>query len=287
LKTNNINVRGLNIHVQEWGDAENPTLFMLHGWMDCGATYKYSAEYLKSKYHIVAPDLRGFGNSDHAPAYWFPDYFADLEIILNHYAPNRSVNLVGHSMGANIVVMYAGIHPQRVNRVLSLDSAGLAPSEPNEAPEKYRRWLREILSEEPSKIYPDKRMLMHSIYKGNPSLSTESIEELALMWGKPVNDDEHGAWMLKHDHKHRYTNPVRYQYEDTVEVWKQVTARVGLVMAGQSFMYERYESIDRISQVKELLSIADDDYFLIKDSGHMLHIEQPEATAECIAAFFA
>ena len=288
MKTNNLNVRGLNIHVQEWGDAKNkPTLFMLHGWMDCGATYKYSAQFLQEDYHIVAPDLRGFGHSDHASPYWFPDYFADLEVILNYYAPDRPVNLVGHSMGGNIVLTYAGINPQRVSRVLSLDSAGLPPSEPSEAPNKYRQWMREILSEEPSKIYPNKGMLMHSIYKGNPRLSTESIEDLALLWGKPVDGNENGAWMLKHDHKHRYTNPVRYQWDDSVAVWKEITARVGLVMAEQSGLYDRYQSIDRINQLKNILAIADNDDLLIKDSGHMLHIEQPEATANCIAKFFS
>ena len=80
---------------------------------------------------------------------------------------------------------------------------------------------------------------------------------------------------------------MRYQYQDTVEVWREITARVGLVMAEQSGLYQRYASIDRISEVRELLSITDDDYFLVKGSGHMLHIEQPEVTANCIAKFFA
>ena len=287
MKTNNIIVRGLNIHIQEWGDTSKPTLFLLHGWMDCGASFKFAAHYLEDKYHLVAPDLRGFGNSDHASPYWFPDYFADLEVILDHYAANQAVNIAGHSMGGNIAMMFAGINPSRVARVLSLDSAGMPPTEPSDAVKKYRQWIREILSEEPSKVYTNKNMLLHSIHKGNPSLPRESVEELALLWGKPVTDDENGAWMLKHDHKHRYVNPVRYQYQDTVEVWREITARVGLVMAEQSGLYQRYASIDRISEVRELLSITDDDYFLVKGSGHMLHIEQPEVTANCIAKFFA
>ena len=284
--TKRMDVRGLQYHVHQWGDSSNPALFMLHGWMDCGATYKFIAPKLVDKFHIVAPDLRGFGDTEHlANGYYFPEYFADLNVILDHYSPQTPVNLVGHSMGGQIALMYAGIQPQRVAKLLSLEAIGLPASEPSQAPHKYREWMTQILSDEPAKVYPHADSLKHSIYKGNPSLSVEMIEQLAILWGKPVGDD--GAVMLKHDHAHRYTNPVRYSYQDAVEVWKEITARVGLVMAKESWMYRQFGEMGRIDEAKQILKIAEHDYFVVEDSHHMLHLEQPEATAECVLRFFS
>ncbi len=285
MNSKQLNIRGLNYHIQEWGDSSNPLLVLLHGWMDCGATYKFVAEHLSNDYFLVAPDLRGFGQTDHAPGYWFPDYFADLEKILDHYSPHHPVNLVGHSMGGNIVLMYAGIHPQRVSKVLSLEALGMPPTEPSEAPEKYRRWMREITSEEPSKIYPNFDALCYSVHKGNPTLEPEVIIELAGLWGEPFGDQ--GAYRLKHDHAHRYANPVRYNFEDVVEIWKEITAKVGLVMATESTYYRRFANFGRIEEARSVLRIADKDYMEVAQCGHMLHIEQPKKTAESIASFFS
>ena len=286
MNTRELEIRGLNFHIQEWGDSSKPLLFLLHGWMDCGATYKFIAEHLQNDFYLVAPDLRGFGKTDHAKAgYWFPDYYADLEKLLDVYAPARSVNLVGHSMGGNIVLAYAGIQPQRVNKVMSLEALGMSPSEPSDTPDKYRRWMREILSDEPSKVYPNLDALHHSIYKGNPALSREMIEELAQLWGKKFDDN--GAYQLRHDHAHRYANPVRYNFDDMLELWKQVSAKVSLVMAAGSPIYQQLLKFGRLDLARDVLNIAEHDYHLIEDSAHMLHLEQPKQVAELILEFFS
>lgn len=285
MKKSTLMVRGLRTCIQEWGDPAKPTIVLLHGWMDCGASFDYMANYLGDEFHLVAPDLRGFGDTEHAPSYWFPDYFADLDVILDKYSPAQPCNLVGHSMGGNIVTMYAGIQPQRVDKVLILEALGMPPTEPNEAPGRYRRWLREIVTDEPSKVYPNVEVFKMSIRKGNPSLSEDVVDDLVQLWGKPHG--KNGAMQLKHDHKHRYANPVRYNFDDVLAVWEQVSARVGLVMAEQSWMYQRFSESGRIEQAKDVLNIVEQDYSLVRDSAHMLHIEQPEQTAKCVRQFFA
>lgn len=285
MKSSTLNVRGLEYHIQEWGDPSKPLIFLLHGWMDCGATFQFSAQHLENDYRLVAPDLRGFGNTEHANAYWFPDYLADLDVLLDHYSPNSPVNLAGHSMGGNISLLYAGVRPDRISKVLSLEGLGLRRTDSNETPEKYRSWMREALSGEPAKVYPNRTSLQYSVHKGNPSLSPEMVEMLADIWGKPVGDE--GAMMLKHDHAHRYTNPVRYNLDDTFACWKEVTARVGIVMADASTYYQRFAKEGRIDEAIQLLNVREQDNFIVEDSGHMLHIEQPEATAQCLRTFFS
>lgn len=286
FRSKKLNVRGLQYHIQEWGDASKPTLFLLHGWMDCGASFQFIAPSLVDHFHLVAPDWRGFGESEHAPGgYYFPDYFADLDLILEHFSPHAPVQLVGHSMGGQIALMYAGIRADRVSSLLSLEAIGLNETQSDQAPRKYRKWMAQILSNEPSRVYPDCDSLMRSIHAGNPALSTEMVEKLAEFWGKPIGDN--GAVMLKHDHKHRYANPVRYNFDDTVEVWKQITARVGLVMATDSYFYSQYTQTGRLGFARNLLSIKDADYFLIEQCNHMLHLEKPEQTAASIQTFFS
>ena len=185
MKTQKLNIRGLQIHVQEWGDVGKPKLVMLHGWMDCGASFQYMMPSIIDQYHVIAPDLRGFGESQHDPnGYWFPDYFADLDQLLAHFCPDDPVNIVGHSMGGNIALIYAGIRPERIKKVMSLEGIGLPPTSASDAVDKYRQWIRQVAAEEQNKIYPNINLLRHSIYKGNPSLPDHIIEDLSELWGE-------------------------------------------------------------------------------------------------------
>ena len=104
-----VTVRGVQLHVRRWGRPDAPTLFMLHGWMDVSASFQFVVDALAGDWQVIAPDARGFGLSDWPVArqggghYWFHEYLGDLDALVDHYAPAGEVNLVGHSMGANVV----------------------------------------------------------------------------------------------------------------------------------------------------------------------------------------
>ena len=72
-----LTIRGLRTHVRHWGRDGAPKLFMVHGWMDVGASFQFVDE-LAGDWHVIAPDWRGFGLSDYTQSdtYWFPDYLA-------------------------------------------------------------------------------------------------------------------------------------------------------------------------------------------------------------------
>ena len=99
--------------------------------------------------HAIAPDLRGFGRSEWQPqGYWFADYIADLEALIDVLAPGERVDLVGHSLGGNVVMLYAGVRPARVRRVVSLEGFGIPAEAPDRAPAKIAAWL-DALAEPP------------------------------------------------------------------------------------------------------------------------------------------
>ena len=77
-------LRGLDYHLTRWPGDEPAATFLLHGHGDCGATFQFMAEHMPARMTLVAPDWRGFGRTSWAPGgYWFPDYYADLDELLD------------------------------------------------------------------------------------------------------------------------------------------------------------------------------------------------------------
>ena len=112
-----VSVRGLRYHVLTWGSPElatpeRPPLVMLHGWMDVAASFQFVVDALAQDRYVIAPDWRGFGLTE-TPAtdsYWLPDYLGDLEALLDALLPGlQRIDLLGHSMGGNVAMLYAGI----------------------------------------------------------------------------------------------------------------------------------------------------------------------------------
>jgi pimeloyl-ACP methyl ester carboxylesterase len=109
--------------------------------MDSSATFQFVVDALKQSWHVIAPDWRGYGQSEWlAHPYWFPDYYADLHCILDHYT-NEPARLVGHSMGANIASTYAGLRPERVSQLVMMDFLGLAVPSDADASLQLGKWL--------------------------------------------------------------------------------------------------------------------------------------------------
>ena len=141
-RTERIDIRGLRYNVRHWGPENAPAVFFLHGWMDCSPTFQFVVDALEKDWHVIAPDWRGYGESEWLlQPYWFPDYYADLDRLLEHYSPGKPARLVGHSMGANISATYAGVRPQRVAQLVMLDFLGLKPPPEADSPFQLRKWL--------------------------------------------------------------------------------------------------------------------------------------------------
>ncbi len=141
-RTETVRIRTLDYHVRLWGDATGgqPPLVLLHGWMDVGASWQFAVDAFSAAFAqgraIIAPDWRGFGHTRAAAPvdhYVFADYFGDLDQLLDHYAGGQAVDLVGHSMGGNVAMLYAGIRPARVRRLVNLEGFGLPATRPGQA----------------------------------------------------------------------------------------------------------------------------------------------------------
>jgi pimeloyl-ACP methyl ester carboxylesterase len=285
-------IRGLNYHLTVWGEpeaatAQAPLRVMMHGWMDVGASFQFVVDALADGCPVVAPDWRGFGRSEApaADAYWFADYLGDLDALLDALSPEMPVDLLGHSMGGNVVMMYAGIRPQRVRRLVNLEGFGMPDSAPADAPKRLVQWLDELKTPQSLRPYGSVADVAQRLRQTNPRLSEDKAAWLAAQWAEA---DAQGQWRLRADAAHKRVNPVLYRAQEVVETWRCIQAPVLWVEgsnsrppASWSQRYSREEFERRLSVVKQLSRST------LADAGHMLHHDQPEALASLLRGFWS
>jgi pimeloyl-ACP methyl ester carboxylesterase len=292
-RAHRVALRGLDHQVLTWGEPAAPKLFLVHGWMDAGASYQFLVDALARDWYAIAPDLRGFGRSAwQAQGYWFADYIADLEALLDHFAPGERVDLVGHSLGGNIVMQYAGIRPQRVASVVSLEGFGIPAEAPEAAPRKFARWLDALANPPEFAPYADLEAVADRLQKNNPRLLRARARFLAEHWAELQPD---GRAMLTSDPRHKLPFPAVYRMEEVYAIWARITAPVLWIAAAQSEIPrwladhpEGEAAADSLAGVRRRLARVPGARFeVVDDAAHMLHHDQPERIAAAIESFVA
>lgn len=283
-----IQIRDHQYHCRHWGNPAAPVIFMLHGWMDVSASFQFVVDSLKEEWHVIAPDLRGFGltTGPKTDTYWYPDYLADLDALLLHYSPEKPVNLVGHSMGGNIVALYAGIRPERVARLVMLEGFGLPPTRAAQAPGRFKQWLDELRAKPQLQTYASVAEVAQRLQKTNPRLSDERALFLAQHWSR---ENLAGQWEILGDPAHKLTNPILYRVDEIMACWDAITAPVLWVEAADTEIWNmiggeekaRPETERRLTHLKQVKKE------MVQDAGHMLHHDQPQVLAELIEDFLS
>ena len=281
-----IPVRGLQYHIRHWGNEDRPKLFMVHGWMDVSASFQFVVDCLKRDWHVIAPDWRGFGltKSIGCDSYWFPDYLGDLDAILQHYSPEEPVSLLGHSMGGNVVCLYAGIRSDRVRRLINLEGFGLPATRPEQAPGRYAKWLDELRSPPALRSYSSRKEVMRRLQKNNRRLTDERADYLSRHW---ASENTHGKWEILGDPAHKLTSPILYRVEEVMACWKAISAPVLWVEADDTDVWRWMgpKETARVEIDRRIRFIANVTTATITDAGHMLHHDQPEVLAGLIEEF--
>lgn len=275
-----LQVRGLRSHIRRWGDPEAPKVFLLHGLLDLSATFEDFAQALLPRFQVLAPDMRGFGESEWAPGgYWFQDYLGDLDQILLQLAPSEPLRLVGHSMGAQIASLYAGLRPERVRKLVLLDGLFLPDMAPNLAPKRFRDWLDELLEKPAEKTYASFEELAGRVRKQHPQLSDERALFVAQCWGR---EEAPGRILLRADPAHRQRGPGLYRAAESEAIWRQVTAETLFVDAGKSLFGK---AISEEERQRRRACFRRRRVASLPQAGHMLHFDAPLDTARIVMEF--
>jgi pimeloyl-ACP methyl ester carboxylesterase len=290
-RTEFVPIRHLNYHVRQWGtpSPKRTPLVMVHGWMDVSASFQFVIDAMAHDHWVIAPDWRGFGLTETPGVdnYWFPDYMADLDQLLDHYVGDRPVNLVGHSMGGHIATLYSGVRPERIARLVNLEGFGMPVSRPSQAPGRYAKWMDELKAvqrgEMDLKPYTSLEGVAQRLMKTNPRLGSDKAHWLAQHWSQA---NAQGEWRILGHAAHKVINAQLFKVDETQAIYERITAPTLCVVAGTDSLtqwwkdkYTLAEFMTRIASVPQL------QHAVIQDAGHMLHHDQPEELAQLIETF--
>ena len=284
-------IRNLRYHVRTWGEpvAGQTPLVMVHGWMDVAASYQFVVDAFARDRYVIAPDWRGYGLTEgpQVDNYWFPDYLADLDFLLDHYAPDVPVDLVGHSMGGNIAMLYAGSRPDRIRKLVNLEGFGMAATRPAQAPGRYAKWMDELKAfhrgDMALKSYEGIDGVASRLMKTNRRLTLDKAQWLAQYWSRQEAD---GRWHILGDPAHKITNASLFRVDEVLEIYKAIRAPLLAVEASDDSLGQWWQGRYTLAEYHERLkSVSDVRLGHIQDAGHMLHHDQPIALALLIEEF--
>ena len=277
-------INRLNYNVRHWGPDDAPLLLMLHGWMDSSASFQFTVDALRHAWHVVAPDWRGYGQSEWLNRrYWFADYYADLDALLDRYSPGVPARIVGHSMGGGVASIYGGARPDRIAGLLMVDFLGLQPNAIHEAPGRIREWLDHARGTPKLRAYASRDQLAARLLQSNPRLLPERAAFLATHCATELPD---GKYVVACDPWHKVPSPHLYRIEEVMACWRAMTAPVLLVTADQGYVQQRFgKSPDELQ--RRMNCFAKGSVACIDDCGHNVQHDRPEMLAELIESFFA
>lgn len=260
----------LKLQFWDWGSEGQPVMILVHGGLDHARSWDWVARALRADFHIYALDLRGHGNSVWAPGalYSVAEHVLDLSALAD-IVKGFPIHIIGHSLGAVVALLYAGIYPDRVKKVVAIEGVGLPPPRrlQETSPDgRIRQWIEKVRAAErrTPHSYPDLASAVARMKEANPFLSDEVAQHLTLH-GTNWNPD--GSIIWKFDNFARLGAPYGMNMEDAAGIFQCIGCPVLLFWGRQSF------AIDP-DTAQEALVIPDRRVVKVDQAGHWLHHDQ-------------
>jgi pimeloyl-ACP methyl ester carboxylesterase len=230
----------LRLHYVDWGNPGAPPLILLHGGRDHCRNWDWVARELQGDYHIIAPDLRGHGDSAYSPSgdYSMSAFVYDLAQLIHrqHLAP---VRIVAHSLGGAISLRYSGIYPENVSRLVAIEGLGPSPAMLAKrgdlgVKERMRRWIEDerALAGRLPRRYASIDDALARMQAENKHLTPEQARYLTV---HGVSQNEDGTFSWKFDNYIRSISPVDLTAEDIAKLWSNIACPTLLVLGRESW----------------------------------------------------
>lgn len=273
----------LRLHYVDWGNPAAPPLLLVHGGRDHCRNWDWVAERLRKDWHIIAPDLRGHGDSQWSPDgnYAMSAHVYDLAQLIHqqHLAP---VTIVAHSLGGNISLRYAGVYPESVRKLVAIEGLGpsprmLAERQKKTIDERMRGWVDEVrgLSGRLPRRYASIEEAFRRMQEENKHLSPAQARHLTE---HGVNQNEDGTYSWKFDNYVRAWQPYDMTQDDIEHLWTRISCPTLLVYGKESWASNPQDD-GRIEKFPSAKVVSFD------NAGHWVHHDRLDAFVETVRAF--
>jgi pimeloyl-ACP methyl ester carboxylesterase len=273
----------LRLNYVDWGNPGAPPLILVHGGRDHCRNWDWVAEDLRRDYHVIAPDLRGHGDSAWSTSgdYSLNAFVYDLAQLIHqqHLAPCR---IVAHSLGGSISLRYAGVFPETVIKLVAIEGMGPSPAMMAERNvrgpvERMRHWVADTrkLSARIPRRYATIEDAYHRMQTENRHLTEEQARYLTLH-GAMQNED--GTYSWKFDNYVRAFSPSDFSAEDMQALWANIACPILLVNGKESWASNPEED-GRIHYFKDARVIE------FEGAGHWVHHDRLDAFLETVRGF--
>ncbi len=275
----------LRMHYVDWGNESAPPLLLIHGGKDHARNWDWVARDLRRDFHVIAPDLRGHGDSAWATggSYAISEFVFDIVQLVDalQLAP---LTIIGHSLGGAISLHYTGLFPKNVARLVAIEGLGPSPEleqklEAGPATQRYREWInsqKEIAKRQPRR-YATIDEAAKRMQDENEFLSPAQAHHLTVH-GVARNED--GTFSWKFDPYVRSFAPVRFRGADVRSLWERITCPTLLVRGEQSWASDP-EKDGRIAPFKQASLLN------VPKAGHWVHHDQLEIFLREVRKFLA
>ncbi|MDB5685945.1 MAG: Pimeloyl-ACP methyl ester carboxylesterase [Rhizorhabdus sp.] len=262
----------LRLHYSEWGDPAAPPLILQHGGRDHGRSWDHVVAALLPDWRIIAPDLRGHGDSAWSPdaAYAMDDYVFDHAMLFEALGIERAT-VIGHSLGGNIATRHAAIRPDRVEKLVSIEGLGpspdaLAKEAAKPVAERYAKWIdgRSRALVRQRRVYPSIDEAVARLAKVHPHVAPERVRQLAVDGSERVD----GGWCFKADPALDAIQPTDISPAERQALWQAIACETLLIYGVDSWASN--PAIDGRAAHFHHARVA-----MVEKGGHWLHHDQP------------
>lgn len=275
----------LRLHYVDWGNRDAPPMLLVHGGRDHCRNWDWVAERFRKDYHIIAPDLRGHGDSQWmiGGSYNQIDYVYDIAQLL-HQTGMTPVTIVSHSLGGSISVAYTGLYPDKVKKLVAIEGMGPPPQMIKErlsqpAKERLKFWindLRKIAGRLPRR-YPSVEEAFQRMQAENPHLNENQARHLTV---HGVNQNEDGSYSWKFDNYVRAFPPIGIPFEELYKLYAEISCPTLLVRGTESWASDPAKD-GRAAYFKNA-TVAN-----ISGAGHWVHHDQLDEFVALVQDFLA
>jgi pimeloyl-ACP methyl ester carboxylesterase len=274
----------LRLHYLDWGNAGAPPLLLIHGTRDHCHNWDWVAARLRDEYHIVAPDLRGHGDSQWSTGstYSSAEFVYDIAQLV-HQRGMAPLRIIAHSLGGSVALKYAGVYPENVHRLVVIEGYGPwrrpGGAEPTPAA-RLRDWIESgrALSGRAPRRYASLDEAFERMKEANQHLAPEQARNLTIH-GSDQNED--GTYSWKFDNYTHVGTPFDMSHEDTRSLWGAIECPVLLVSGSESWGRRNGDSDALVG------AFRDARHEIVDGAGHWVHHDQLDHFVRLVRDFLA